>query len=549
MLGISWVFTLGSCRQHQGLPRLRKLTECLKTVEVMSVHYTNDSCPFSHRAMFARCLRPPESGKVQYVPYGRQVEFAERLGVEAIQGARCFEGKTVQEIQKIRQDYLSVNPSGEVPSLVTAQGALITESEILAEYFDLSSVASEHRLVPSDPVQASRVRLCMKKFNEVVPGLFALLRNQDPAKDHECADKIRSSMHKFRSTLDEGDSFCVGAAVSLADVHCGPFLYRLSVALQHFRDFDLLEDRRIKSLLTSIKALPEFQSGSCSEEEVIANYEFVANGSQWGKDGKSFAGRGRSRFPWILHYFPVRGRAEALRMLLRATQQPYVDRLYTEEEWKVMKSQMPEGKGVPGVATRPVGNRGLPVLQLPDGTMIPETADIARFICEKRPDLFPAEQAAEAYEMTLAVNTYPLLFPQCMLASYPAEVTEAILRGELPETYHGNLKDLPPYGEVLQVFLHWEQRLGDQAFFGGAAPHFGEFFLFAALDALRQTDPSTAAKVGRLQAWYDRMGRLPAVEGYLQARPPMGPEAHGKPGSLIRKYQQPSVRSSSGYAG
>ncbi|CAK9034612.1 Probable phthiotriol/phenolphthiotriol dimycocerosates methyltransferase 2 [Durusdinium trenchii] len=228
-------------------------------------------------------------------------------------------------------------------------------------------------------------------------------------------------------------------------------------------------------------------------------------------------------------------------MLLRATQQPYVDRLYTEEEWKVMKSQMPEGKGVPGVATRPVGNRGLPVLQLPDGTMIPETADIARFICEKRPDLFPAEQAAEAYEMTLAVNTYPLLFPQCMLASYPAEVTEAILRGELPETYHGNLKDLPPYGEVLQVFLHWEQRLGDQAFFGGAAPHFGEFFLFAALDALRQTDPSTAAKVGRLQAWYDRMGRLPAVEGYLQARPPMGPEAHGKPGSLIRKYQQKLV--------
>ena len=30
--------------------------------------------------------------------------------------------------------------------------------------------------------------------------------------------------------------------------------------------------------------------------------------------------------------------------------------------FKVMKSQMPEGKGVPGVATRPAGNRGLPVL-------------------------------------------------------------------------------------------------------------------------------------------------------------------------------------------
>ena len=31
---------------------------------------------------------------------------------------------------------------------------------------------------------------------------------------------------------------------------------------------------------------------------------------------------------------------------------------------KVMKSKMPEGKGVPGVATRPAGNRGLPVLPL-----------------------------------------------------------------------------------------------------------------------------------------------------------------------------------------
>ena len=32
---------------------------------------------------------------------------------------------------------------------------------------------------------------------------------------------------------------------------------------------------------------------------------------------------------------------------------------------KVMKSKMPEGKGVPGVATRPAGNRGLPVTWQP----------------------------------------------------------------------------------------------------------------------------------------------------------------------------------------
>ena len=110
----------------------------------------------------------------------------------------------------------------------------------------------------------------------------------------------------------------------------------------------------------------------------------------------------RGTFPVTLHYFPVRGRAEALRMLLRTAGKPYVDRLYTPEEWnvtshlfgsgftcdfamignhnlqgrnmlnpdngtasnfsgKVMKDKMPEGKGVPGVVTRPAGNRGLPV--------------------------------------------------------------------------------------------------------------------------------------------------------------------------------------------
>ena len=53
--------------------------------------------------MFARALRPPhDDTKVQYVPYGRQVEFAERLGVGAIQGAtKSFEGMTVEEIKRL----------------------------------------------------------------------------------------------------------------------------------------------------------------------------------------------------------------------------------------------------------------------------------------------------------------------------------------------------------------------------------------------------------------------------------------------------------------
>ena len=45
-------------------------------------------------------IGPPTDTQVQYIPYGRQVEFAERLGVKAIQGAtKNFEGMTVEELQ------------------------------------------------------------------------------------------------------------------------------------------------------------------------------------------------------------------------------------------------------------------------------------------------------------------------------------------------------------------------------------------------------------------------------------------------------------------
>ena len=81
--------------------------------------------------------------------------------------------------------------------------------------------------------------------------------------------------------------------------------------------------------------------------------------------------------------------------------------------------------------------------------MIPETADIGRFIAEQNPEAF-APGTAEAYEMAVACNTYPLIFPVCMLASYPEEVTDAILCGELPNTYHGSLADLPPYSVACQ---------------------------------------------------------------------------------------------------
>jgi hypothetical protein len=52
-------------------------------------------------------------------------------------------------------------------------------------------------------------------------------------------------------------------------------------------------------------------------------------------------------------------------------------------------------------------------------------------------------------------------------------------------------------------------------------------------------------EVEKLQSWGQRMKKLEAVASYLNSRPPPGvPGAHGKPGSIITKYSQPSLRKS-----
>lgn len=253
-----------------------------------------------------------------------------------------------------------------------------------------------------------------------------------------------------------------------------------------------------------------------------------------------------------LHYFAIRARPEPLRMLLRYAEIPYADKLYSAAEWKDTKATMPEGKGVPGIALRPPGNRALPVLQLESGEMMPETADIARHIAERAgPILLPADsaKAAEAQEMWVSTMSFPAYWVQPLLSSYKQEQTEAILRGEKPEgTIHGKVAELPfTYEEVQPAFQAWAERLTSD-FYGGAAPHYGDFALYHAFDSLRHLQPEVAAALPGLPAWASRMEALPAMATYLAERPPLGQGTDngtlntGFPGSIYAKWAEPGSR-------
>lgn len=69
-----------------------------------------------------------------------------------------------------------------------------------------------------------------------------------------------------------------------------------------------------------------------------------------------------------LHYFNTRGRAEVSRLIFAAAGQKYEDIRFERDQWPSLKSKMPLGQ--------------VPVLEF-DGTMIPQSLTIARFLAKQ----------------------------------------------------------------------------------------------------------------------------------------------------------------------
>lgn len=110
----------------------------------------------------------------------------------------------------------------------------------------------------------------------------------------------------------------------------------------------------------------------------------------------------------------------------------FTDRVVSHDEWPVLKETMPKGPGAE-FPNRPPGNRGLPVLELPDGTLMPESTDIALHIATLvGPPLLPADPAERetAKRLYAASQALPLAWPMVALVRFPAAQAEGIMQGE-----------------------------------------------------------------------------------------------------------------------
>jgi len=230
-----------------------------------------------------------------YVPLTLELTAANQVSLDPVVKVNSvWAGKSVEELNSMKEAYKrDLNPSGEVPTVVTAKGEAIFESEISAEFMDAIGDPAGPKLVPEDPVEMAKMRLAMKRFGDTLGPCYQLLTNQDPTKDQELIAGIKTSMDKWASSLSQTGPYCLGERLSLADIHVAPFLHRLQIALQYWRGFDLLQGQaRAAEIAAAVKALPAWSGTDLSQEQWELVYEGYANQLK-AEDGK-WAGRGKS---------------------------------------------------------------------------------------------------------------------------------------------------------------------------------------------------------------------------------------------------------------
>lgn len=147
-------------------------------------------------------------------------------GLEAVQ--------VIHHLRKGEQrapDYLALNPQGLLPSFVTDDGAVLTQSLAIIEYLD--EVAATPSLLPADPVQKAKVRAMAQAVAcdiHPVQNLKVLQRLRDFGLAEEqvqvwAAATIEEGLDAVDELLaDQPGPFAFGDAPTLADLCIVPQL-------------------------------------------------------------------------------------------------------------------------------------------------------------------------------------------------------------------------------------------------------------------------------------------------------------------------------------
>lgn len=142
-------------------------------------------------------------------------------------------------------EYLKLNPFGKIPTLETAQGAII-ESTVICEYLD--DTAGGAKLMPADAFERARVRMLGQITDHYLLSLWRALAaninpaNRDQAQVATTMMALRAAVGQLETFMGEGP-FAVGRTLSLGDCLMYPsFVHLVGVLREFFAVSDLLRE-------------------------------------------------------------------------------------------------------------------------------------------------------------------------------------------------------------------------------------------------------------------------------------------------------------------
>lgn len=183
-------------------------------------------------------------------------------GLEAVQVAHHL-----RKGEQRAPAYLALNPQGLLPSLVTDDGAVLTQSLAIIEYLD--EIAPEPALLPAEPVLKAKVRAVAQAVAcdiHPVQNLKVLQRLREMGLGEELVQAWASTMIEEgldavdRLLADQPGPFAFGDAPSLADLCIVP-------QLGNARRFGVeLRWPRLVALEAACLELPAFQNAAPGQQ-------------------------------------------------------------------------------------------------------------------------------------------------------------------------------------------------------------------------------------------------------------------------------------------
>jgi len=130
--------------------------------------------------------------------------------------------------------FLEKNPLGQVPTLETGCGQVISESPITCEYLD--EVYSGTKLLPADPFEKAQQKMMLEHYSKVIPYFYKIAGSRNKGEDvTTLEDELKEKFAKLDELLVKNKTkFYAGDSISMIDYMMWPWFERLeSFELQH----------------------------------------------------------------------------------------------------------------------------------------------------------------------------------------------------------------------------------------------------------------------------------------------------------------------------